>query len=346
MPTIIAASVHILYVLIFCHQYCAAFGRSLQRNEAIGTGEIKHIVHDRHEQDNDAVGWIENRVKIYSQPRRKREEVSDSGTDSNRDAGRNISSDNLQSVLIADHEKRAVKGDSGYGFRPSDSGYGIRLSDSGYGSRLAAAHKIAFGYLQRVLFADLGKRAVVSESRYGTRFDANHNISQYYLHRSLFACMGNRAMDVSDTYISPEQQFLMDYGFRSSLTEDMVKRMHGVDSHSRRKRAVVGDSGYGSRLYAAHIVAHAKLQKKLIDDIGKRAAVIASGYGSRLGAAQNVANDNLLKCIFADLGKRSAVSYNRYSSRLLDAGHNVANDSLQKYLFADLGKRAVNVTDM
>ncbi|KAH3883007.1 hypothetical protein DPMN_006955 [Dreissena polymorpha] len=59
-------------------------------------------------------------------------------------------------------------------------------------------------------------------------------------------------MDVSDTSISPEQQFLMENGFGSSLTEDMVKRVPGVDSHSRKKRAVVGrgDSGYGSRLDA------------------------------------------------------------------------------------------------
>ncbi|KAH3870732.1 hypothetical protein DPMN_033924 [Dreissena polymorpha] len=112
------------------------------------------------------------------------------------------------------------------------------------------------------------------------------------------------------------------------------------DSHSRNKRAVVGDSGYGSRLDAGKKIANDNLQRKLFADLGKRAAAIDSGYRSRHYTAQIVALVNLQRVLFADLGKRAAVGDSGYGSRL-DAGQNIAAGNLQRFLFADLGKRSM-----
>ncbi|KAH3690976.1 hypothetical protein DPMN_192924 [Dreissena polymorpha] len=62
-----------------------------------------------------------------------------------------------------------------------------------------------------------------------------------------------------------------------------------VDSVSRRKRAVTGDSGYGSRLDAGNTVASDSLQRNLFARFGKRAMdeserrfIAEYGFGSRL----------------------------------------------------------------
>ncbi|KAH3690982.1 hypothetical protein DPMN_192930 [Dreissena polymorpha] len=222
--TFTSTFVHVIYLLILTNRNWAAFGRSLQRNEADRSGLIKHThgyVHEGQEEYNNAKGLGEQSGKNKSHSRRERSVTGDSGFGSRIDAGSTVALDSLQRSAFKSFGKRAMDDSDGYTLSAqrflAEYGLGSRLPegmakrvplDFGYGSRtrvgdnLAKTNSVLYGHygpgkrakdffsVEDELFGPKSGSRIASDGGYGSRVTAGEEVAKDYETSEIFGEYG------------------------------------------------------------------------------------------------------------------------------------------------------------